>query len=362
MADVIFRPSLFSIRAFNKIILNEMENCLDKDMGECRPVFFMGMNGSGTTMLVDCMGRHPDLYAYPYETKTIPFVYDAASRFGDLEKDENFLKLWKFIGKSCTFDIANHGQALPVPPNWKEFPRNFAAVLDASFRYFAIQEGKIRWCEKTPQYIQHIPLLHDLFPQAKFVHVIRDGRDSAASINRRFRRTPEYSIFRWKNVVLEGRRAAKCLPDKYLEVRYEDVTTDPEYWMRRICDFIDLPFSENVLLSRKPQSKDPGKRGEVKGKLEPNSGKWKSYFSDKQLQRLEQIAGVCLNEFKYTTQFESGDKIPSNAKLIYWKWKDYVNEMIGLIGREWKRKDKIRWSKLFHQIELALKQSRTNKY
>lgn len=137
-----------------------------------------------------------------------------------------------------------------MPANWKDFPRDMASVLDAAFRYFARTEGKSRWCEKTPQHLQHLGNISKLFPSAKFIHIIRDGRDCAASLERRFKRLPAHSIFRWKNVVRDGRKQGAELGDKYMEVKYEAVTEDPELWMRRICEFVGLPFHEDVLLSR----------------------------------------------------------------------------------------------------------------
>lgn len=59
-----------------------------------RPVFCVGMNGSGTTMLRDSLERHPYIYGYPRETKIIPSLIESQSKFGDLHTDENFRALW----------------------------------------------------------------------------------------------------------------------------------------------------------------------------------------------------------------------------------------------------------------------------
>lgn len=322
-----------------------------------QPVFVVGMNGSGTTMLVDSLGRHPDLYGYPHETKLIPPLIASLDSFGDLISDENFLRLWIDV---CT--RLNHRHPVPVPENWRDFDRNLAAVLDAAFRYFAAWEGKTRWCEKTPQHIQHLPGLHSLFPEAKFIHVIRDGRDSAASFNRRFKRAPEYSIYRWKHVVREGRKQGELLGDRYMEIRYENVTADPELWMRRITDFLELPFHPDVLLSRQPQTGHSGTLGEVKGGLVPNSGKWRTAFSARKQIQLEKIGGACLAELDYPVQYCTGDVEPSRIKLLYWQWKDNAWELLNLFRREWGRQRKIRWSEIMRRVRIALGQSRANRF
>lgn len=322
-----------------------------------RPVFFVGMNGSGTTMLVDSIGRHPGLYGYPGETKIIPGLVASIEKFGDLQIDKNFLNLWNHISQRLT----RTGKA-PVPSNWREFPRDLATVLDAVFRYFAAKEGKIRWCEKTPQHVQHIAALHGLFPKAKFVHIIRDGRDCVASINRRFYRVPEYSIYRWKHIVREGRKQGALLGDQYLEVRYEAVTEKPDDIMRQICEFLDLPFHEDVLLSRRPSTDTSGNLGEVKGGLVPNSGKWRKQFSDEQVVRMESIAGSFLQELGYAPGFQVGDSDPHRIKLAYWQCADYISEFTSIIRKDIKREGKIQWSKNFRRVGVALKQLRINRY
>ena len=166
------------------------------------PVFIVGMNGSGTTMLLDSLGNHPDLYAYPRETRLIPNLIHNVDRYGDLNNDENFLRLWHAVLGIPAFRGKKYKSPKPpLPANWRDFPRNLAAVLDAVFRYFALTHGKIRWCEKTPQHVQHLQNLHAVFPGAKFIHIIRDGRDCAASFHRRWRRQPELTIYRWKKVI-----------------------------------------------------------------------------------------------------------------------------------------------------------------
>ena len=64
---------------------------------EPSPVFVVGMNGSGTSMLIDSLGNHPLLYAASRETRTIPRFIAIAEKYGDLTDDKNFFKLWHRI-------------------------------------------------------------------------------------------------------------------------------------------------------------------------------------------------------------------------------------------------------------------------
>ena len=324
------------------------------------PVFVVGMNGSGTTMLLDCLGRHPALYAFPRETRLIPYLMARVGSFGDLRVDANFQRLWDEVRELAVFRLVNDAAPVPLPPDWRDRPRTLAAVLDAVFAYFAARAGKSRWCEKTPQHVQHLLALAEQFPTARFIHVLRDGRDCAVSFHRRWRRQPELTVFRWKKVVAVGRAQGQQLgAQRYLEVRYEDLTAAPEPSLRHICDFLALPFDAAVLESARPYmpSGDGGERG-----LQRNSGKWQGYFSAPMQQRLERIAGRTLAQCGYATSLPQADASVPGWRRRYWAGTEAVRQY----GREIWRKlhgDLDRpWRVILAKPINALRQRQHNEY
>jgi hypothetical protein len=325
------------------------------------PVFVVGMNGSGTTMLLDCLGRHPELYAFPRETRLIPFLMARVSTYGDLNVDENFQRLWDEVRSLAVFRETNDNTPVPLPPDWRDYPRGLAAILDAVFRYFAAQENKHRWCEKTPQHVQHLLALSQQFPSARFIHVVRDGRDCAVSFHRRWLRRPELTVFRWKKVVALGREQGRQLgSERYLEIRYEDLTANPETSLRRVSSFLALPFNESTLESAQPYLESGGTQG--RRGLQANSGKWQGYFSVRLQQRLERIAGRTLASFGYATQCPAGDANIPGWKRRYWS----VTEALRQFGREIWRKlhgDLERpWRVILAKPLNALRQRQQNEY
>jgi hypothetical protein len=300
---------------------------------EREPVFVVGMNGSGTTMLLDCLGRHPALYAFPKETRLIPYLMARQDAYGDLAVDANFRALWDDVRTLAVFREVNGHVAVPLPDDWREHPRSLAAILDAVFCHFACQHGKRRWCEKTPQHVQHLLGLAELFPAARFVHVIRDGRDCAVSFHRRWKRQPELTVFRWKKVVSMGRAHGQRLGTaRYLEVRYEDLTAAPEQSLRRICQFLGLEFNPAVLHSAQPYLKAGGQGR--RGGLQRNSGKWRSYFKPRTLDGLERIAGATLASCGYVTSHPEADIDVSNWRRRYWSMRETVREYATEIWRK----------------------------
>jgi hypothetical protein len=326
------------------------------------PVFVVGMNGSGTTMLLDCLGRHPSLYAFPKETRLIPYLMAREQSHGDLSVDANFRALWEEVLALPAFREANGRQPLPLPEDWQEQPRGLSAVLDAVFRRFAAREGKRRWCEKSPQYVQHLPALAHAFPRARFVHVIRDGRDCAVSFHRRWKRQPELTVFRWKKVVSMGREHGRRLgPGRYLEVHYEELTTRPEPALRRICEFLEVPFDPRVLESAQPYLQASGVPQSVGG-LRHNSGKWRGYFREHTVERLERIAGRTLAGCGYETRWPDSDQDVARWRRSGWLVAESLRQYAQEIRRKLNGELERPWRVILTKPMTALRHRQHNVY
>lgn len=108
--------------------------------------------------------------------------------------------------------------------------------------------GKPRFGDKTPIYFTIIPQLVALYPEARFIHLIRDGRDVAISwIDLNYDRYYEPK-FEWTMAMAKRKEfIAGPYADRILEVRYEDLARDLESTVRRICAFLDEEFEPGML-------------------------------------------------------------------------------------------------------------------
>ena len=136
--------------------------------------------------------------------------------------------------------------------------REFVSGLYAEF---AAQHGKPLAGEKTPDYVKCLPLLHSLFPEAKIIHIIRDGRDAALSVLDWATETKGPGKFRlwrdeplavcalwWAEQVRSGLRRGRPLgPSLYHEVSYEELVRDPEQEARDMSRFLGLAYSDQML-------------------------------------------------------------------------------------------------------------------
>jgi hypothetical protein len=338
-------------------LIGEIQKDLIKDKKEfddIKPVFIVGMNGSGTTMLADSLDNHPDLYIFPGESAVLPFFISKISSFGDLSKLSSRKKLADALGRSWSFWFVNDKK--PKILDEKELTQpGFAGVVDSMFINFAASQGKYRWGEKTPMYLQHIELLSTHFPCAQFIHIIRDGRDVAQSFQRRYKKEPCWTIYRWKKTTEMGRVQGKKLGDnRYMEIKYEELTNNPERILEQICNFLSLPYYASLCKNDSSQM-DPDRRA---GFIVPNSEKWRSYFSEKQIIKLEQIAGGFLTELGYITAFKGGSIDPSRMCLLRWMICDYLKMTWSLF-----QKRGIRFTPIFIRKAMrAIMQNRTNYY
>lgn len=206
--------------------------------------FVVGVSRSGTTLLRFMLDAHTEL-AIPPETHFLPdLIHEcrregataegaaeliiAHRRFGDFGVDADELRE-RFRGVGTT-----------KPPK---------KLIRAFYGLYAERQGKPRWGDKTPNYIQSMRQLNRALPEARFIHLIRDGRDAALS--RRSRAVAEPAPIgvlakRWKRRILAARRHGQRVRH-YMEARYEDLVTDPERTLRTVCEFCELDWDPEML-------------------------------------------------------------------------------------------------------------------
>jgi len=186
------------------------------------------------------------------------------------------------------------------------------AAIATVYAVYAEEQGKRRWGDKTPMYMQNLRLLEKLFPDALFVHLIRDGRDAALSFLElpaglvtetwMHPRTPAEFACQWRTEVAAARRLGQRIGSRYLEVRYEELVGDVEGVLRRICDFAWLgyepamaDYAGNVDVSAKPHQqrlREPPTKG-VRD--------WRKQMSPADVSAFEHVAGDLLRKLGYKT-------------------------------------------------------------
>ena len=297
------------------------------------PIFIVGMNGSGTTMLADCLDNSPEFYAFPRETRMVPWLIEHLAEFGDLTALENLQKL---LDTFCAFHDIRMILGKQKPTIESVVEPTLYGVIDAVYLLLAKKQEKTRWIEKSPMNIQFVLPIADQIPTAKFIHIYRDGRDVAQSNQRRWHKNPYLTIYRWKQVVQQGQKDGKQLGDeRYFEVSYEQLTAHPEETMVQICSFVDIDYHPSLLLSSMPFVNSvyvDRAKGKV-GTIVATGAKWKTYFSARQVKTLEKISGALLEELGYTPTNCHGDSSPPVLIRKYWRMFDIMQQGLLVLGR-----------------------------
>ena len=211
--------------------------------------FVVGVGRSGTTLLRMMLDSHPAI-AIPPETHFVPAMIDRFSRLR--VTPERVLAAIEAAPQSGLPESGVDPEALLE--RLREIrPLNAPDSVRAFYTLYAEGAGKERWGDKTPRYVTALAKLGRALPEARFVHMIRDGRDVALSTNRRLvelrgsRPVPaERMAKRWRHRILSARRVTQ-VADRYFEIRYEDLVLDTEPALRRVCEFVELDYDPAML-------------------------------------------------------------------------------------------------------------------
>jgi Sulfotransferase family len=276
------------------------------------PLIVLGVGRSGTTLLRVMLDRHATL-AIPYESF---FVTALAHRHGRRPRLDAFLDDLGRFPQLRAWSIAPED----ARPRLREGMTTGEAIA-AVFELYAERQGKPRWGDKTPLYMAQLPLLDRLFPDALWVHLVRDGRDAALSfleLPAGFSgktwaqpRTPGQFAARWRTEILAARRLGRRAGDRYLELRYEDLVAEPERELRRVCEHASLPWEPGMLeyAGTSEVAQMPEHRNLAQPPT-PGLRDWRNQMERGDALAFEQVAGDVLRSARYEL-LEPGARYPT---------------------------------------------------
>lgn len=212
-----------------------------------RPIFVLGAPRSGTTLMQLMLHAHPRI-AIPPETRFTLRAYDERRRFGDLTEPGKMLELARWMTGGHNFGDLGLDRAAVIDEAVAGAP-TIGSAASVIFRAYARRFGKPRWGDKRPAYLLNLDVLLWMFPDAQIVHIVRDGRDCAASMKEAewFRGHIDKAISQWVRGMAAAERAARTLSaDQWHELHYEDLVASPEEQLRRVCDFLGEDYAPEM--------------------------------------------------------------------------------------------------------------------
>jgi hypothetical protein len=301
--------------------------------------FIVGNPRSGTTLLRALLDSHPEM-AVPPESY---FVVTLA-HLRELYETDDGLQIDSFVD-----DLLSHRRfkRWDVPKRElrdalaRSAPGSYPDAIRAVYALYAARQGKRRYADKTPKYVEDLSLLTALFPESLFVHIVRDGRDVAMSyleVDWGPNSVVE-AARRWRRRVGLGRQAgAELGPARYTEVRYEDLVGDPERELRRVCDFIALDFDAQMFryVDRAEDFIAPHFHPEAHQGMNrpPTEGMrdWRTQMAADDVAKFELVAGDLLAELGYERRTD-GDPDALRDVDLRPDLEDLMAEVTALKGR-----------------------------
>ncbi len=288
------------------------------------PFFIVGCGRSGTTLLRMILSSHSRL-SIPPETYYLAPVLEQLPVDRSLSPDEveRAVKImtthyrWPDMG----IDAGEFTRQATALAN-----RRLRDIVEIAYAKHLADEGKARWGDKTPPYIRIVPRLAEMFPEARFIHLLRDGRDVAKS----FQSVGWYGPLLHRNMVewlgaieLDRRWRRSPLADRILVVRYEDLVRQTEKTTKDICAFLGEEFEPQMLVwEEKVDRLVPRRELYIHQKLrrKPSQAdieRWRSEMSSWEMFVSEAFMGKDLARAGYERRYRSGLWAPAFF-LVRW--------------------------------------------
>jgi len=287
--------------------LNSVDTCYKcsgcEKVEKAKQVFILGAPRSGTTFLASLLECTE--YGAPFETQFIPKYYYKLQQYGDLNKIANFERLVSnILSERAIMQWKLH---IDVPELFRSFNGDvtFSGLVDVLCSMAGGERGGY-WGEKTPWYLRELPLITKLFPKAKYIYIVRDGRDVALSLlGKEWGPNNLYSCAEyWKDLNKLCPELEKLERNNQLiSMSYEDLLDRTSENVARVYEFLE-------------QSRDNRVEGLISKAKKGNYNKWKADLSSSQVKLFENVCGDTLQRFGYETTYEQAG-VPKVKKLLY---------------------------------------------
>jgi hypothetical protein len=265
------------------------------------------MPRSGTKLLRDLLNRHPRIGIPIIESHIIPFM---VRRFGNppnLSQTEAMDEFYQILLRTAFIEeIKDRGKGLLPREILGRIPnkRSWSAIFETILRFYAPpgKEDEFIWGDKTPGYLNHMLLLQELFPSGRFLHIIRDPRDYALSVQQAWNKSLYRAAYRWRNTLEKVRHDSAKLGSNYMEIYFESLLDNPEQTLRRICDYLGCSFISVMTTLERP----PENLGDARGELQiiqSNKEKYLDRLSSRQIKRIEEIVYPVIESGPYCLQY-----------------------------------------------------------
>ncbi len=290
------------------------------------PVFVIGSARSGTSILSRLIRDYLKV-SFGTESQFIVRVFKRLGRYGDLRQGRNLGRLLSDLqGERCFQRWKKFGFSFdPVRICGRLRKKSYSGLLEAIFMDLAIHNKMHRWGDKTPEYINDLDVLLRLFPNAKFVHIVRDGRDVALSTFQTHfgAKNIGEAALAWNKQMASVEAFKKTAgPCQLIEIKYEEFIEKPVETFYRLIDFLEIDDPDGSI--------ETNVRRNIASELfQGNYFKWKTRLSRKEQTIFEKVNYEYLRKWGYPTVTDGSLSVRPLEKF-YWRFDNAVKRLARL--------------------------------
>jgi hypothetical protein len=279
------------------------------------PIFIVGSARSGTTLTAKILGRHPDVFS-PGETHYFEDIWTRRDTLGSLESEaelscaaDRLLTIFgrfNFPDTQVLVEAVIQREALIDRAN--NVGGGYGGLYSAFTQMLADSQGKLRICDDTPKHLYYLQTILDLFPKAKVIACVRDPRDFLSSYKNYWRRSTESERIKalyhpvitsllWRsssNLLLKHINQNKS--DRVTLVRYEDLVGSPDREVSRLCGFLELDYTDELIQVKAHNSSFEQSSS---GIFTTSVGRWRTGLSPEETWWIQTLAKGNLLAFSY---------------------------------------------------------------
>ena len=273
-----------------------------------RIFFIVGYPRSGTTLLQRMVGAHRSAAVAP-ETSFMRRYWRVRDRFAPLADDDAFARLLGDVVSTPAFELMGLDPDAYSQAAWAA-PRTYPALFRLLLTEYAALRGVPVVGEKTPKHLLYLADLDRFFPDARFLHIVRDPRAAVCSLQKLdwAQGDLRHNAAVWARELGVARRAAARYGARLLTVRYETVVESPTQVLRSVCRFLEVPFDPAMLVYHQTAptavdvDREPWKRNALRPPDPAALDRWRVELSAADVAAVEAEAYSEMRRWGYTPE------------------------------------------------------------
>lgn len=284
-------------------------------VNKLQPIFIGGCGRSGTTMLASMLGVNNQVIVTPESQFKIelptPNSFDIEKLVKWLRSNKRFAA-WNMNLDSARYKSQNASYSQQEFMNWLVWEFAHQTMSEGDYKY---------WVDHTPLNILTYEKLFKIYPEAKIVNLVRDGRAVASSV------LPldwgpttilGASDF-WRESIVEGANAENMYPDNVMRVHYESLLLNTEETLEKLCLWLGITFSPDMCSSSGFAVPSVTKKQHAlvgKGVDKSRLSAWRNKLTAREIECFEAECSEMLIRFGY----ELENSHPRKASLLNKLW------------------------------------------